>query len=130
MADATLKTKVKKGSPDSIMTTVGPVVAPRAIGAATQPSMFDFSIALSRLKKNIRVTRAGWNGNGMWVTLQKGYPEGVPANKQTALAIGVAEDTLIKFRPYLLMKTVDGSFVPWLASQSDLLADDWIVATN
>lgn len=33
----------------------------------------------------------------------------------------------MRFLPYLMMKTADGAFVPWLASQTDVLAEDWIV---
>ena len=36
------------------------------------------------------------------------------------------EGTVCAFRPYLMMRTADGEFVPWVASQSDLLADDWV----
>lgn len=61
----------------------------------------------------------------MWVVLQKGYPEGVKANKNSQDAYGVPEGTVIKILPYLAMKTVDDAFVPWLASQTDILAEDW-----
>lgn len=67
----------------------------------------DFGWALRMLRKNKRVTRWGWNGKGMWLRLR------VPDvhSKMTL--------------PYLYMSTVTGDLVPWLASQSDLLADDW-----
>ena len=69
----------------------------------------DFGEALLALKAGDKVTRAGWNGVGMWIQIK--YPE-VPATM-----------TL----PYIFMRTVDGNFVPWLASQTDLLAEDWII---
>lgn len=69
----------------------------------------DFSTALEMLKDGYRVTRAGWNGSGMWVALQK--PD---------------ENSKMR-RPYLYMSPVGGDLVPWVASQSDLLADDWTV---
>jgi hypothetical protein len=89
----------------------------------------DFGGALSLLRQGRKVSRAGWNGKGMWIVLQKGYPDGIPINKNTAEATGIPEGTVIRFLPYIMMKTVDGSFVPWLASQTDILADDWAEAT-
>ena len=68
----------------------------------------DFSDALMYLKCGQKLTRSGWNGKGMYIELQK--PE--PQSKMTL--------------PYIFMKTVDGDLVPWVASQTDLLADDWM----
>jgi hypothetical protein len=61
----------------------------------------------------------------MWVVLQKGYPDGIPINKNTAKAIGEDVGTVHKFLPYLMFCTAQGDFVPWLASQTDILATDW-----
>ena len=55
----------------------------------------------------------------------EGLPDGVAINKNTAEATGLPEGTVCRFLPYIIMRTVDGSFVPWLASQTDLLAEDW-----
>lgn len=87
--------------------------------------MLSFSEALVAVKQGKKISRQGWNGKGMWVVLQKGYPEGVKANKNSQDTYGVPEGTIIKVLPYLAMKTVEGSFVPWLASQTDILAEDW-----
>lgn len=87
--------------------------------------MMDFSEALMRLKQGHKVWRSGWNGKDMFVVYQKAYPNGIPINKNTAEATGIPEGTVCKFLPYLMMKTAQGDFVPWLASQTDLLADDW-----
>lgn len=84
-----------------------------------------FGQALEHLKAGGTVARVGWNGKGMWLALQKGYPDGVPINKNTAEATGLPEGTVCRFLPYIIMRTVDGFFVPWLASQTDLLAEDW-----
>jgi hypothetical protein len=67
----------------------------------------DFSNALNLLRDGLRVARAGWNGKGMWIKLQR--PD---ANSKMTL-------------PYIYMKTADDNLVPWLASQTDILADDW-----
>lgn len=85
----------------------------------------DFSAALMNLKAGIRMCRSGWNGKGMFVVLQKGYPQGIPINKNTSEATGLPEGTVCRFLPYLMMRTAQGDFVPWLASQTDILADDW-----
>lgn len=86
---------------------------------------YGFGAALSALRDGVKVARAGWNGSGMYVVLQAGYPDGIPINGNTARATGLPEGTVVRFRPYLLMKTVDDDFVPWVASQTDLLAQDW-----
>jgi hypothetical protein len=90
----------------------------------------DFQYALTALKEGKKVSRSGWNGKGMWLCLQKAYPHGIAINKNTADATGLEEGTLCAFLPYLMMKTVDPfTFVPWLASQTDILADDWGIAS-
>lgn len=92
-------------------------------------SVFDFSFskALDALKSGEKVTRSGWNGKGMYIVYQKGYPDGIPINTNTACATGIPEGTICKFRPYLMMYTAQADFVPWVASQTDLLADDWAI---
>jgi len=88
-------------------------------------SINDFGSALKALKAGFKVYRKGWNGKGMYIVYQKAYPEGIPINKNTAEATGLPEGTVCKFLPYLMMKTVDDSFVPWLISMTDALAEDW-----
>ena len=68
-----------------------------------------FSHALEFLKDGERVAREGWNGKGMWLALQK--PDA--GSKMTL--------------PYIYMSTAQGDLVPWLASQTDLLANDWVL---
>jgi hypothetical protein len=85
----------------------------------------DFGQALAAVKAGSKIARQGWNGKNMFVVFQPGYPDGIAINRNTAEATGIPEGTVCSFRPYLMMRTVDGEFVPWVASQSDLLADDW-----
>lgn len=85
----------------------------------------DIGDAVMLARKGKRIRREGWNGKGMYVVFQKGYPDGIPINKNTAEATGIPEGTVCRFLPYLMMFTADGSFVPWTASQSDSLAEDW-----
>ena len=67
----------------------------------------NFEKALELLKKGKKVCRTGWNGKNMWIDLQH------PTN--------LSKMTL----PYIYMKTADNNLVPWLASQTDILAEDW-----
>lgn len=85
----------------------------------------DFGHALNHLKNGDKVARTGWNGKRMYIVHQPGYPDGIPINENTARATGLPQGTVCNFRPYLMMRTVDGEFVPWVASQTDLLAEDW-----
>lgn len=86
-----------------------------------------FGLAIEAMKKGYRVARYGWNGKNMSVAYQKGYPDGIPCNKNTAEAWGMQEGELFKSRPYLQMRCADGTFQMWVASQSDILADDWYI---
>ena len=88
----------------------------------------DFSFALVKVRHlRCRMSRTGWNGASQYVVYQPGYPEGIAINRNTANATGMPEGTVCSFRPYLMLKTVDDSFVPWVPSISDILADDWVV---
>ena len=91
------------------------------------PVVMDIGDAVRAMKNGHRVARAGWNGRGMWLCYFPGYPDGVGINDTAARATHIPEGTVCKFLPYITMRTVDGSFVPWLASQTDLLATDWEV---
>lgn len=69
-----------------------------------------------------KVSRAGWNGKGMFLFLVAGSQFKV--NRPPLLGI-YEEGTEIDYCPHIDMKTADGKVVPWLASQTDVLADDW-----
>lgn len=86
-----------------------------------------FEAALPFLKKGFPIARKGWNGKGMYVIYQKGYPQGIPCNKQTAEAWGINEGDLFKCNPYFQIKCVDGSHSMWVPSINDVLAEDWSV---
>lgn len=86
-----------------------------------------FGLALEAAKMGKRIARKGWNGKNMSVAYQKGYPDGIPCNENTAKAWGMEVGELFKCRPYLQMRCADGSFQMWTASQSDILADDWYI---
>lgn len=84
-----------------------------------------FGNALETVKRGIPIAREGWNGKGMFVVYQKGYPNGIPCNVQTAKAWGLKEGALFKCNPYLQIKCVDGSHSMWVPSINDILAEDW-----
>ena len=77
-----------------------------------------FGLALEALKLGKKVARAGWNGKGMWIRL-------VP-NGYFDVGISILEHQA-KLLPWIGMKTADNAFIPWLASQTDMLAEDWQV---
>lgn len=67
----------------------------------------DIGWAIDALTNESRVRREGWNGKGMWLELQ------------------VPDDHSKMTLPYVYMSTAQGDLVPWLCSQTDLLANDW-----
>ena len=78
---------------------------------------FSFSVALDFLKNGEKITRKGWNGNGMWLML-------IPKSHwETTRGLEMLDGL-----PWVGMKTVDDKFVPWLPSQTDLFANDWMIA--
>jgi len=91
---------------------------------------FTFGAAMFCAKEGLHVARVGWNGKGMAVAYRPGYPEGVPADTATAAVWGLKEGDPVKIRPYLQLRCADGSYQMWLASQSDILANDWQVVDS
>ena len=84
----------------------------------------NFGAALVELKNGGKVTRRGWNGQGMFLYLVPGstFIAGRPPLDK------IFPGEQVAYRPHIDMLTADGTLVPWVASQSDLLADDWILA--
>lgn len=80
--------------------------------------------AIKQMQNGAKVQRAGWNGKGMFLFLVPGSTFKV--NRAPLLGI-YPEGTEINYQPHVDMKTTQGTVVPWLASQSDLLATDWEV---
>ena len=81
-----------------------------------------YSEALDQLTNGKVVTRSGWNGKDMYIFYMPGHVmkvEGLPIEEL------VTPDSVINILPHLMMKTVQGNFVPWLCSQTDALAIDW-----
>lgn len=76
----------------------------------------DFGAALQALNSGERVQRTGWNGKGMYLYKVREWQE--------QFDIDEPEQYLFK-APFIAMKTADNMIVPWLASQTDILATDW-----
>lgn len=85
-------------------------------------SNLSFSHALDLIKAGKRVARAGWNGKGMFVFLVPGSTFKV--SREPLLSI-LGEGTEVSYHGHIDMKTANGQIVPWLASQTDVLAEDW-----
>jgi hypothetical protein len=99
-----------------------------------------FGQALESLKRGHLVARKGWNGKGMFIFMRpedslstnmivnqvKSLPESF--KRWVANNHGDSETDRIKFTAYLCMKAADGTVVNgWLASQTDMLANDWVI---
>jgi hypothetical protein len=87
----------------------------------------NFGLALEHLKTGGRVCRTGWNGKGMWLILVSPSHATVTPNPWYYNILH--SNALVPFEPkplpWIGMKTADNCFVPWLASQTDILAEDW-----
>jgi len=81
--------------------------------ASTRP--YDFSEALAAVKKGKSIQRQGWNGSGLVVKAQ--FPDDKSKMSLPYLYIEYPENA----------KTTPGARCPWLASQTDIMAEDWLI---
>ena len=82
-----------------------------------------FGQAVESLKAGGRVAREGWNGKGVFLFLVPGSHFVVNREPlQSILGIGAPVD----YHAHIDMKTAQGYVVPWLASQVDILSEDWV----
>lgn len=79
-----------------------------------------FGHAIKLMKEGHKVARSGWNGKDMWVRNIEPYSDRQFRIKEVEPCEGT-------WLPFLIMKTVDNTLVPWLASQTDMLANDWLI---
>jgi len=94
-----------------------------------QLNNLNFGDAIAALKAGYRVARKGWNGKGMWLVLVPGTPEvflraGSPYQK------ALPDSTVCEILPHIDMWTTNSEgrramLCGWLASQTDMLSDDW-----
>lgn len=97
----------------------------------------NFGQAIEHMKIGLKLAREGWNGKNMFVVLMpalklpahSSQEPGAKVNDRTAKYIG--EDTPLDSQPYFAMFTAQGKWQPgWLASQSDMLAEDWSIVVG
>lgn len=100
----------------------------------SQADGFSFSSALVCLKDGEAVARRGWNGRGMFIVLMPRLQlppyntQGTERKVNDRTAKWIGPDTPLDCNPYIAMWTADKKWQPgWLASQTDLLADDWFI---
>lgn len=84
----------------------------------------NFGQAIEHLKSGRKVARSGWNGKDMFLFLVPGSTFKV--NRPPLLGI-YGEGTEIEYHAHIDMKTAQGYVVPWLASQADMLSEDWVL---
>ena len=80
-----------------------------------------FGFAIQAMRAGLKLARAGWNGKGMFVYY-------VPPGRYQPTTEAARQffcGGMVPYREYIAMKTVDDEVVPWLASQTDILAEDW-----
>ena len=95
-----------------------------------------FGEALEYLKNECRIARAGWNGKGMFIYLNKGSTTSLPSRETTIEGISdhlfeLGDDDTVTRLPNINMRAASGSTVTgWLASQTDILAEDWEILAD
>lgn len=88
---------------------------------------FDFGTATHLMKLGNRVQRAGWNGKGMFLYYVPAASYPMQRNNLETMG-GIFPDDMVPYGAYIAMKTAQDNVVPWLASQTDVLAEDWQLA--
>jgi len=133
--------------------TKGEIETAYVIGAAESQELTSgesgtFGQAIASMQRGNLVTRQGWNGKGMFIFMRpadelhvsfvskdiKSLPQKVKdyfyqdCVDESGNPIDLKKDDVVKFTAYLCMKAADGTIVNgWLASQSDMLANDWMI---
>lgn len=82
-----------------------------------QNNGLSFGDAIDEMKLGKKVCRKGWNGKGMFLYIHVPIYKGSDEHTDCTL-------------PYIVMYTADLNLVPWLASQTDMLSEDWMIVTN
>lgn len=100
-------------------------------GAYRETTGMTFGLAIEALKKGAKVSRAGWNGKGMWLVLVPGQKD-VLLREGSPYANALPMHKHVEILPHIDMWTVNAegrrAMLPgWLASQTDMLAEDWAI---
>ncbi len=84
-----------------------------------------FEWAMLELKAGGRVSRAGWNGKGMYLVRNPGLTAQTVQEGDWRAEAGVPVNTVFDYLPNIEIFNADGNFVPWVPSQTDIEANDW-----
>lgn len=88
----------------------------------------DFGVAIKNIRHGNKMSRKGWNGKETFIYY---VPSGnYKPVTDVATKSCTNTDGLVPYGEYIAMKTVDGTVVPWLASQEDVLARDWMIVED
>ncbi len=86
-----------------------------------QTGNFPFGMAIEAMRLGHKVSRTGWNGKNMYLVLF----DPIRDNLQQ-LTVSCAEASVpMGLHPFIVIKTAQNYYIPWLASQADMLSDDW-----
>lgn len=85
-----------------------------------------FGEAIEALKQGSKVARKGWNGKDMFIFYVPANSYPANGNKNGTMK-GYFKDDLVPYGAYIAMKTAQNNVVPWLASQTDVLSEDWAI---
>lgn len=86
-----------------------------------------FGHAVEALKAGHKVSRAGWNGKGMFLYMEEQTTSNAAMERHLGLKEHFSHGGVIIKRAHIMMLTAQNDVVPWLASQSDILANDWCI---
>lgn len=108
--------------------------SPKAVFEAAyqdQTEGMNFGHAIEAMRQGAKVARAGWNGKGMWIAITQPFSIRVPAQNFYSIhgkEHALSQDGWAEVVPSFMMKTATGEIlIGWLASQTDMLAQDWVV---
>lgn len=112
---------------------IGQVMREMGVSPEKKETIMGFGDAIRALKNSKKVARAGWNGKDMWLYLvpANSYPAQTEAAKKYWSEKNVPQSEhppyypMVPYGAYIAMKTAQENVVPWLASQTDMLAEDW-----
>lgn len=92
---------------------------------------FNFGTALMFLQDGYKVTRENWNGKNQWVSYTPGKVLDLKVNDiwtPNVKSVALKNNGKVEILPYLSLKTAQNKIqIGWIASQSDMLANDWFV---
>lgn len=87
---------------------------------------YNYGQALGFMREGYRVARESWPEICCCV-FQKGYPDGIPCNEQTATTWNIPVGSMFVCNPYLQKRLENGTYSMWQPTIEELLSDDWVI---